>query len=1404
MTSIQVCFPTTQSVVFIDGIRSFPADKVPQSMMCRTGTAVSVPASNDYHAFVRSPTGCIERLFEHGRFRLDVSGKTDAGHSWQLAVLMAHAAFATGMLATNEGDPEHVKILICATGEIGPLDLKVGEVAHVSDKIDLARPILEAARARGQRVILAVPPGNRDDITPTARQALEACGVEIMTGDNARSLAEAVELPLPRLAEAASRNYTPGTNPYRGLLAFGAEDRSLFFGRRRAREEGVAQLQAAAAQGRPFLLIHGRSGIGKSSLLRAGLAVDVPERLGQGVIWRVLTVSLRSLGPAGPPARQILGAFGIGLDTADAALEKIEPGERVLLLLDQLEQALIELSPPDAAALGALLQGLVASQRVWVIGSIRSDHLDTLDRVPNLARLARDGRLYRLEPPTLFELGEMIRQPAAMAGLVFQPGPHGEALPERLAQVAVDAPGSVPLLQVMLTQLAGMADHQGRIPFDAYDRLGGIDKAVMRLAEEAVAALPVPAASTDALDHALSALIQVDQISDRVLSRTLDPHQVEPEVSRILAVLVDHRILVAETGTQPSYDVILPDHATIRLAHETLITGWPRLATLADRLREDLILRDWLETAARDWNQSNQDPGLLIASQARLIAARQAVDAKRISFPYKATKYLTAAEQKLQATQRGQRRRRFAIGAAVMILPILTAGLYQREQARTADFEVAQARSESNAAETRARMAELELQASQEQAARAEAETRATQVREAAAQRLADLSRIRAAEVLMQEGERDRALSELLDASEKLVDDPELDPSTRDNVLISFERVLEDAFRLRLFRVGRNTEVAFGQDSEIYLSGQHTGIYKIDARGEDQHVGSTNGEFYYAILVIPPKDEAIDDGQVLWKSQNGLTIGRGFDGPNHEDTVVIDFIPNLGSVSDYRNWQTAWLEDGRVLIAQSYDPDRLANVDQLDWAEGSDRGAYIFDPVSESVIPVNLLENETFEGLIGRLEGRQPYSSEPALNEIQNCAGDAPGSNRYRLAQSIIADVDKRSEVGYSRIFCRWQNGTAIVATVNFASSVYRRVFFYQVDDLEGYGNEPNLIHDTDLDTGEFSRFDLWANIAVFSDDDGERTIVTYAKREVRVWHDYETHSFPTAENIHRVVALGPGLAAALTEPGNESLGGSRSLIWIDVSRSFSEFLAEALPPMPVEIGPSRAPRYRMEEPECLLEGDLTTLGDGSFEWTDQVTGIVHFIPQSLINRNFVCIYPLPTTIFDETTYDVIHNGELLTYVSGQLKDYLFEGPPSIEHAMAGNAPLPLSPEQTTFMRSSHSLIRVDRHAQGGARAYELLRTRDNILGVAISPSGTRAVVATSDNMVSVEFALWSLSAGRRWRELGSVHRWKEVSFPQDDLALAGHYGSPQLHRLFTIKEARSIVRHLLGEPDPELQLELP
>ena len=336
-------------------------------------------------------------------------------------------------------------------------------------------------------------------------------------------------------------------SPFPGLAAFEAEQAAVFFGRDRAIDEARRRLAAAAERAAPFLLIVGASGSGKSSLARAGL---IPRLTTPGVVaavdlWRtaIMKPSEGQVGPVASLATALFAAlaelaqgdFPTAAALADnlrrggapaarpiaGALARIAAAEQrqrhsdqplrpaLVLLIDQLEELFAQaVGDDERTAFAQAIKELVATAQVWCIATLRADLYELLLKQPVLEGLKETGASLDLGPPGPAELAEIVRAPAAAAGLMFENHSQKGALDERLLADAKTA-DSLPLLQFTLRQLYERrveANGETRLTHAAYEALGGLQGAIAAEAERAVANLP--AGTLDALPRLLRQLAE--------------------------------------------------------------------------------------------------------------------------------------------------------------------------------------------------------------------------------------------------------------------------------------------------------------------------------------------------------------------------------------------------------------------------------------------------------------------------------------------------------------------------------------------------------------------------------------------------------------------------------------------------------------------------------------------------------------------------------------------------------------------------------------------------------------------------------------------------------------------------------------------------------------------------------
>lgn len=355
---VRVSIATTAGAVAVERIAPIGLRK--SKVFTWRGLAPLPAISASYDEFVRKRVARILPANGGGMFRVDLSAEIDTGESWQLAVLMAHALRGAERLAGKDNDD--AAIFLFATGTVD-FEMAAGEVGYVEDKLRLLvrDERLRKAVEDGRRVIVAIPDANGADARPEQEQ-LRALGAEVLVVRQVEELLQALDLDIRPLG--ADPDDAWEGSPFRGLEVFDVRHRKIFWGRGKAREEALQVLRRQDLNGCSFLLIHGSSGVGKSSLSRAGLLGDLEQTASANDRWRSAVVvpsrgkrsPIASLAEALAAAAPELGFatadLAAGLlsnpaGTADAITEALTRGAersgrlRVALLVDQLEELLL-------------------------------------------------------------------------------------------------------------------------------------------------------------------------------------------------------------------------------------------------------------------------------------------------------------------------------------------------------------------------------------------------------------------------------------------------------------------------------------------------------------------------------------------------------------------------------------------------------------------------------------------------------------------------------------------------------------------------------------------------------------------------------------------------------------------------------------------------------------------------------------------------------------------------------------------------------------------------------------------------------------------------------------------------------------------------------------------------------
>jgi WD40 repeat protein/DNA-binding SARP family transcriptional activator len=455
----------------------------------------------------------------------------------------------------------------------------------------------------------------------------------------------------------------PEVCPFRGLAPFDAAHAEYFFGRERL----VADLVARVV-GSTLIAVVGPSGSGKSSVLRAGLL----PALADGVLpgserWRQVMMRpgehpLAELGRAlarlAPEESQ-----GNGDDPLAAALDSLRPDERLVLALDQLEEIFTACrDESERAAFADAVAALAddADQRVVVVLGIRGDFYGRCAHYPELSE-QMSANTVLVGPMRRDELRRAIELPAKRVGLRVE-----ASLATALLGDVADEPGGLPLLSTTLVEL--WEERSGRtLRRSAYVRSGGVNGAVARLAERAYRRL-----TERQRDRARAILLRLSDAEEAAPVRRPVPlteleTDRDEDTAAALAVLTESRLVTVDEGT-------------VEVAHEALLSEWPRLRAWLEEDAEGRRLHQHLIHAAAEWQKSGRDPAELYRG-ARLASALEWADSHERELNELERAFLAesraASEREAERQRRTNRRLRTLLAAGVIAMS-------QRQEANSA------------------------------------------------------------------------------------------------------------------------------------------------------------------------------------------------------------------------------------------------------------------------------------------------------------------------------------------------------------------------------------------------------------------------------------------------------------------------------------------------------------------------------------------------------------------------------------------------------------------------------------------------------------------------------------------------------------------------------------------------
>ena len=423
---------------------------------------------------------------------------------------------------------------------------------------------------------------------------------------------ERIQPPLPS-PEALLRSTNAAANPYKGLRSFGTADVGVFFGR----DALIAELLRTIGAGQRLVAIVGASGSGKSSAVHAGLLPALSKGAIEGSDeWLIATMT-----PGAHPFAELEAALlrssldapaGLGglLDDGDTGLLRAvlrllpRSDARFAVVIDQFEELFTLVD--DSELQDRFLSNLVTASddphgRIVVVLTLRADFYGRPLAHPEFGARLGAG-VVNVTPLSAEELEAAALLPAEQQGVSFEPALLGELIADVRSR-----PGSLPLFQYALTELFDRRVGS-MLTAASYRAMGGVEGALERRASDLYDQLDDP--GQDAARQLFLRLAVVTDDDQRIRNRVAAREIVSigPDTSavqEVLRVFGEHRLLSFDADP-------LTGAPTVEVAHEALLTSWPRLDTWIEASRADLRRHASLLIAMREWELADEAPHYLL------------------------------------------------------------------------------------------------------------------------------------------------------------------------------------------------------------------------------------------------------------------------------------------------------------------------------------------------------------------------------------------------------------------------------------------------------------------------------------------------------------------------------------------------------------------------------------------------------------------------------------------------------------------------------------------------------------------------------------------------------------------------------------------------------------------------
>lgn len=364
-----------------------------------------------------------------------------------------------------------------------------------------------------------------------------------------------------RAQPVASR--TP-KRPYKFLDYYTEQDAGLFFGREPECEAICSQILAH----RSFIL-HGRSGVGKSSILRAGLMPRLKSEGHLAFVVRSFTDPVHHMASALAQVPGIGAQAGSTLEDLVGQVASLDANRCVVFFFDQFEEFFSLLAEHERRQFLDAARMLTAAERspVRMVFALREDLLAEMSQlktaIPEIFH-----HEYRLKRLSRLQASRAIIEPALAVGCRYD-----QPLVELLLNDLGDDDGvDPPQLQIVCDNLFDSRDPTGVLTVETYERLGTASQILAGYLERVLNRFN--AQTLNAAKNFLKAMISTGGRRLILISSQLDP-PIAGQNERDDQIELIEELIAARVVRRRSQD----GEAWLELAHDFLTAEVSRWLT---------------------------------------------------------------------------------------------------------------------------------------------------------------------------------------------------------------------------------------------------------------------------------------------------------------------------------------------------------------------------------------------------------------------------------------------------------------------------------------------------------------------------------------------------------------------------------------------------------------------------------------------------------------------------------------------------------------------------------------------------------------------------------------------------------------------------------------------------------